>query len=81
MTKGTLMDPTLTADLGAFLRDPRLASTTFIMETPGADEGWDAVNLRRARSLWRGATELPALPPRAFQTNRRSTRAAAPRGP
>ena len=61
--------------LGAFLRDPRLASTTFIMETPGTDEGYDAVNLRRAYQLWNGATELPVLPPKAFKTNRRSTRA------
>jgi len=60
--------------LGAFLRDPRLAGTTFIMETPGADEGWDAVNLRRAWLLYGGATELPELPPKAFRTNRRSTR-------
>ena len=66
--------------LGAFLRDRRLAGTTFIMETPGADEGWDAVNLRRAWMLWRGASELPVLPPRAFRTNRRSTRASAPSG-
>ena len=64
--------------LGAFLRDPRLARTTFIMETPGADEGWDAVNLRRAWLLWHGASSLPVLPPKAFKTNRRSTRAAAP---
>jgi deoxyribonuclease IV len=60
--------------LGALLRDPRLRATTFIMETPGADEGWDAVNMRRARQLWGGATELPTLPPRAFRTSRRSTR-------
>ena len=60
--------------LGALLRDPRLGSTTFIMETPGADEGWDAVNMRRARLLWSGADELPALPPKAFRTNRRATR-------
>jgi deoxyribonuclease-4 len=60
--------------LGAFLRDPRLAGTTFIMETPGADEGWDAVNMRRARLLWSGASELPELPPKAFSVNRRSTR-------
>lgn len=66
--------------LGAFLRDRRLSSTTFIMETPGADEGWDAVNLRRAWMLWNGATSLPALPPKAFRTSRRSTRAAAPSG-
>jgi deoxyribonuclease IV len=65
--------------LGAILRDPRLATATFIMETPGADEGWDAVNLRRARALWGGATDLPSLPPKAFHTNRRSTRMAARR--
>lgn len=68
------------AGLGAFLRDPRMASTTFIMETPGADEGWDAVNLRRAWMLWRGAASLPVLPPKAFKTHRRSTRATAPSG-
>ena len=62
--------------LGALLRDPRLADVAFIMETPGADEGWDAVNMRRAWSLWSGATELPTLPPKAFRTNRRSTRMA-----
>ena len=62
--------------LGAMLRDPRLARVTFIMETPGADEGWDAVNLRRARALWAGATDLPVLPPKAFHANRRSTRMA-----
>lgn len=60
--------------LGAFLREPRLSTATFIMETPGVDEGWDAVNMRRAWLLWRGATELPILPPKAFRTNRRSTR-------
>jgi deoxyribonuclease IV len=60
--------------LGALLRDPRLARTTFILETPGVDEGWDAVNMRRAWLLWGGATELPMLPPKAFRTNRRSTR-------
>lgn len=65
--------------LGALLRDARLADTTFIMETPGVDEGWDAVNLRRAWLLWHGATELPVLPPKAFRVNRRSTRMAAPR--
>ncbi len=64
------------AGLGAFLRDERAASAAFILETPGADEGWDAVNLRRARLLWDGADELPRLPPKAFRTNRRSTRVA-----
>lgn len=60
--------------LGALLRDNRLAGTAFIMETPGTDEGWDAVNLRRAHALWGGAEELPLLPPKAFLTSRRSTR-------
>ncbi len=67
------------AGLGAFLRDPRLARATFIMETPGADEGYDAVNLRRAWMLWNGSDALPELPPKAFKLNRRSTRLAAPR--
>lgn len=60
--------------LGAMLRDPRLARAAFVMETPGTEDGWDGVNLRRALALWRGATELPSLPPRAFRTNRRSSR-------
>lgn len=65
--------------LGALLRDLRLADAAFIMETPGADEGYDAVNLRRAWMLWNGADALPELPPKAFKVNRRSTRVAAPR--
>lgn len=65
--------------LGALLRDPRLRHVTFILETPGVDEGYDAVNLRRAWLLYGGASSLPLLPPRAFKLNRRSTRVAAPR--
>ena len=65
--------------LAALLRDPRLRGATFIMETPGEDEGYDAVNMRRARLLHAGETELPQLPPRAFKLNRRSSRAARPR--
>lgn len=62
--------------LGALLREPRLkaAGTAFVMETPGVDEGYDAINLRRARLLWGGAETLPILPPRAFKLSRRSTR-------
>jgi hypothetical protein len=60
--------------LGALLRDTRLAGAAFIMETPGADEGYDAVNLRRAWMLWNGADVLPELPPKAFTLTRRSTR-------
>ncbi len=62
------------AGLAAFLRDPRLASrTTIVLETPGVDEGYDAVNVRRALLLYRG-DRLPELPPRAFKLTRRSTR-------
>jgi deoxyribonuclease-4 len=64
--------------LSALLRDPRLATTTFVLETPGADEGYDAVNMRRARMLFGGATSLPQLPPKAFRLNRRSTRSGPP---
>lgn len=67
--------------LGALIREPRLAAgTTFIMETPGADEGYDAVNVRRAWQLWNGAASLPELPPRAFKLTRASTRRGPKRG-
>jgi deoxyribonuclease IV len=64
------------AGLQAFLREPRLAAggTAFMMETPGVDEGYDAVNVRRARLLYAGAETLPTLPPKAFSLTRRSTR-------
>jgi deoxyribonuclease-4 len=62
------------AGLGAILRDARLSGTTFILETPGADEGYDAVNMRRALALYSGAKSLPQLPPTAFRLTRRSTR-------
>lgn len=63
------------AGLAAFLRDPRLPGrTTLVMETPGVDEGFDAVNMRRSWLLYAGAEALPVLPPRAFRTSRASTR-------
>lgn len=67
--------------LGTLLRDPRLAAagTAFVMETPGVDEGYDAVNVRRAHLLYRGTDQLPILPPKAFTLTRRSTR-MEPRG-
>ena len=63
------------AGLAAFLRDPRLAPrTALVMETPGVDEGFDAVNLRRSWLLHRGAESLPGLPPRAFTMSRAESR-------
>jgi hypothetical protein len=50
-----------------------------MLETPGVDEGYDAVNLRRAWLLYGGAETLPVLPPKAFKLTRRSTRSGPPR--
>jgi deoxyribonuclease-4 len=66
------------AGLAAFLRDRRLPGrTALVMETPGVDEGFDAVNMRRSWLLYSGAETLPILPPRAFRTSRASTRRSA----
>jgi deoxyribonuclease-4 len=48
------------------LRHPGLAQATYIIETPGMDVGYDAVNLARARSLWAGEP-LEPLPDEAFE--------------
>ncbi len=70
-----------TTGLAAFLRDPRLPGrTTLVMETPGVDEGYDAVNLRRSWLLYGGADTLPTLPRAAYRLTRRSTRAAPSEG-
>jgi deoxyribonuclease-4 len=62
--------------LAAFLRDPRLPGrTALVMETPGADEGYDAINLRRSWLLQGGVETLPQLPAGAFRLTRRATRA------
>lgn len=58
------------------LTHPRLQDVPFILETPGMDEGYDLVNLDRARALIAGASLAP-LPPEAFQLKPR-TRAQAP---
>jgi deoxyribonuclease-4 len=65
--------------LGALLRVVRLRETTFLLETPGVDVGYDAVNLRRSLLLYGGAETLPVLPPKAFKLTRRSTRSGPPR--
>ncbi|MGZ8563137.1 MAG: deoxyribonuclease IV [Candidatus Limnocylindria bacterium] len=62
--------------LAAFLRDPRLPGrTTLIMETPGEEKGYDAVNMRRGWQLHGGADALPTLSPTALRLTRNSTRA------
>ena len=60
------------AGLAHVLRHPDLAHAAYFLETPGMDEGYDAVNLQRARALAVGEP-LAALPPAAFEL--RSSRA------
>ncbi len=57
------------------LTHPRLRSVPFILETPGMDEGYDAINLERARALIAGVP-LDPLPPAAFQLSRRAATSA-----
>ncbi len=68
------------AGLGHFIRHPRLAGTAFLLETPGMDEGYDAVNVARARQLAAGQP-LGPLPPEAFETTGRSRSARGGAGP
>ena len=52
--------------LGHLLRHQSLDHVTYLLETPGMDEGYDAVNLERARSLAAGLP-LETLPDDAFE--------------
>jgi deoxyribonuclease-4 len=54
------------AGLAHVLRHPRLAHVTYLLETPGMDEGYDAINMARARALADG-TPLEPLPAGAFE--------------
>ena len=53
------------AGLAHVLRHPGLAHAAFVLETPGMDLGYDALNLDRARALAAGH-RLEPLPPGAF---------------
>ena len=63
--------------LGHLLRHPLLAEVPVILETPGMEEGYDAVNVERARALVRGETLLE-LPPEAFQLRGSRAESGAP---
>ena len=52
--------------LAHLLRHPSLRHAAYILETPGMDAGYDAVNMERARQLWAG-TPLEPLPDAAFE--------------
>ena len=64
------------AGLRAMLLHPSLSAVPFYLETPGMDEGFDAVNMERVRMILRG-DPLPELPPaRARRAPRPVGRAA-----
>jgi deoxyribonuclease-4 len=58
------------------LRHPALEDTAYFIETPGMDEGYDAVNIARARRLI-GGQSLEPLPPEAMNLRGSRSRAAA----
>jgi len=63
------------AGLARMLVHPDLGGVVYILETPGMEEGYDAVNLARARDLVEGRP-LAALPPEAFHTRSAKGRSA-----
>lgn len=63
--------------LGHVLRHPGLAAAAYILETPGMDEGYDAVNLERARALAAGRP-LDELPADAFDLRGSAASRTAP---
>ena len=65
------------AGMGHLLRHPGLAHATYLLETPGMDEGYDAVNIARARALAAGEP-LDPLPPEAFHLRGSSRARSAP---
>jgi deoxyribonuclease-4 len=61
--------------MAAILCHPALDTVTYYVETPGMDEGYDAVNIARARDLAAGRL-LAELPPEAMHL--RGSRARTP---
>jgi deoxyribonuclease-4 len=61
--------------LGHLLRHPRLAHVAYYLETPGMDEGYDAINMARVRDLLAGRP-LPELPPEAMELRGSRSRTA-----
>jgi deoxyribonuclease-4 len=58
------------------LRHPLLAEVAYILETPGMDEGYDAINVARAIALAKGEPLAP-LPPGALTLRGSRSRAAS----
>ena len=53
------------AGLGHLLRHPALAHVAYYIETPGMDEGYDAINIARAYDI-AACRPLADLPPEAM---------------
>src|SRR5215204_5183978 len=64
--------------LGHLLRHPALSHVTYYIETPGMDEGYDAINIGRAYDI-AACVPLADLPPEAF-TLRGSRAKSGPAG-
>ena len=64
--------------LAYLLTHRSLRGVATILETPGMEEGYDAINVSRAVALARGEA-LEPLPPEAFQLRGSRSRAATPR--
>jgi deoxyribonuclease IV len=63
------------AGLARFLTHPDLDHVVYYVETPGMDDGYDEVNVRRALDLATGRT-LEPLPPEAFEVHSAKSRSA-----
>ncbi len=64
-----------TAGLRRFLEHPAIGHVTYYLETPGMDDGYDAINIRRILDVAAGRA-LPDLPPAAFATRSAKGRSA-----
>ncbi|HEX5826301.1 MAG TPA: deoxyribonuclease IV [Candidatus Limnocylindrales bacterium] len=65
------------AGLARMLEHPGLEHVAYYLETPGMEEGYDAINLHRAKALVTGEP-LAELPPGAFNLPPRKRRSAPP---
>jgi deoxyribonuclease-4 len=63
--------------LAHLLTHPSLAGATYLLETPGMDEGYDAINLERTRALAAGRP-LGLLPPGALEVRPTERSRSAP---
>ncbi len=65
------------AGMAALLSHPRLRHVAYYLETPGMDEGYDALNAARVRDLAAGRP-LTELPPEAATIGRSRSRIHPP---